>query len=401
MRVSRRCKNPGPLPRHTTRKKEVRPEFTRFANLVVLFESWMGYFSGGVWSSFCTSKHLDSLKARQLTYLPNPSFFRTEPPPKFEAAIVQLPPGVCHQHPRISSSLESPPSSPKASNLTSSFPIDELPPASSYTNIQELPSDTSTNPLAFLERGDTSRELGHPILGVNIKHDWNANTDFGRQSSYWALCESSDSMPALSNIWVLWSHVTNQENSFTWPTRKIHSSQYTSLQCRGTILQYRVGMEGFSLSMQKGGTLQKNTSLQTLVVYPYQPRVWKDSEHSLHEFSVGNGKIWQTLRPDQIFPDFLSLPFQLVQITSKLPGKLTWQWKKTTPHLQDVSPAIKSGDFPTCHSLVFQGGGVTGWPSICCWSSTRSSSTRKIPSFSALCWAFSHERCTLILSLAM
>ena len=104
-----------------------------------------------------------------MTYLPIPSFFQTEPPPKFEAAIVKLP-GSLPQHPRISSSLESPPSSPKASNLTSSFPIDELPPATHISEHTRTTSDISTNPLAFLEGGDTSRELGHPILGVNIKH---------------------------------------------------------------------------------------------------------------------------------------------------------------------------------------------------------------------------------------
>lgn len=170
-----------------------------------------GIFFWRVWSSFVYSKHLDSLKARQLTYLPIPSFFRTEPPPKFEAgSCPNFLRGAGHQQPRISSSLESAPSSPKALNLTSSFPIDELPPATHISEHTRTTSDTSTNPLAFLEGGDTSRELGHPILGVNIKHVWNANIDFGRQSSYWALCE----MPALPNIWVLWSPVTNQENAF-------------------------------------------------------------------------------------------------------------------------------------------------------------------------------------------
>ena len=45
--------------------------------------------------------------------------------------------------------------------------------------------------------------------------------------------------------------------------RKMHSSRYTSLQRSGTILQYRVGMEGFSLSMQKEGTLQKKNDVPT------------------------------------------------------------------------------------------------------------------------------------------
>ena len=116
-------------------------------------------------------------------------------------------------------------------------------------------------------------------------------------------------------------------------------------------------MEAFSLSMQKGGTLQKKNIPTNASCLPSKNQslpaegFGQDSEHSLHEFSVGNGKIWQTLGAD--LPGF---PFFAL---SACPNYIQTprEKQKHTPHLQDVSP-IKSGDFPTCHSFFFPGGGV-------------------------------------------
>lgn len=140
-------------------------------------------------------------------------------------------------------------------------------------------------------------------------------------------------------------------------------------------------MEGFSLSMPKGGTLQKKTPLQTLVVYPPKPErfgafptwilgwKWQILANLRSGSNVGCFFVW-------IFPDFFFCP-KLVQITSKLPGK------KNTPSARCIS--YKKWWFSNLSFASFPGVGgnrVTQYLLLVQVKEfNKSSSTRKSPPF--------------------